>query len=770
MIRIDKKTNIFNLIKNKDSTIDDFKKLYDISPEKFTVTSEDYGNILEHAENYKRNDLLEYFNTLNLDIDYDEGYIIYIFYDKAEKVENALKNIDLRKLSDEAQEQIINIINSMKETEKILRFYLIFNNPKGAIDINKEVKISGIKTPLIFLFTKREYLNILKDLVVKLHPNLNATRATGETILIYIFQNKNYEAAKFVLENGLDINKKVNGYTYMKYIYTTFVGDNNNKKKYLKLLVDHGLGIDTPVNNNNYSFLMMEIGNNNKELFDFLIDNGADINHSSSDLGTPLGISLLSNTTYFLKKLIEKGADVNKPIKRDQYSLLQLAIANFKLPLDIIKLILDSGANKEYKDLTVKKTALELANQNYNNDKEYYGKVIELLGGEILKTEKWKGFSRSDIEKFDIFFEKPFDWSCCPICLEYVERSDGCMYMAHDCAKTKHYYHKKLYDKFAYHMFQGSPKKVEWCTVCGRITENHKHYKLSVAEEPSKEKAVLNPEIQARLDRGDNFAFFDNANCIGFGGGGTEEKTARFRRLREYALELQEEVDKKEQDDILQELVEEVWNAPLIRNRKIKKILEDKKWNINVKEFPENKKNNTAKNNNANAPNIQFNGTKPTIVDDDCIILAEDDDANTQETNPKFHFHHETVGGIDHNGIYICQKDLAKAIEIKNAEFGLEDFGKCWWDQCEGVLHPEELKGIIPEVLYNDYRKKFNKKMAQKGGTRKDKKEGKKERKRKTRKINNQYGGNIESVLYELSDGTCSPHNWTRDGKLRNLK
>jgi hypothetical protein len=304
-------------------------------------------------------------------------------------------------------------------------------------------------------------------------------------------------------------------------------------------------------------------------------------------------------------------------------------------------------------------------------------------------------------------------------------------------------------------MYQGSPKKVEWCTICGRITENHKHYKLSAAQEPSKEKAQLNPEIQARLNRGDNFTFFDNANCVGFGGGGTEEKAARFRRMREYALELQEEVDKKEYNDVMEELIEEVWNSPLIRNRKIKKILEDKKWNINVKEFPENKKNNTAKNNNANAPNIPFNGTKPTIVDDDCIIFAEDEDTNTRETNPKFHFHHETVGGIDHNGIYICQKDLAKAIEIKNAEFGLESFGKCWWPQCKGVLHPEELKGIIPEVLYNDYRKKFNKKMGQKGGTRKMKK---------------QRGGDVESVLHELDDGTCAPHNLSRDGKVRNLK
>ena len=72
--------------------------------------------------------------------------------------------------------------------------------------------------------------------------------------------------------------------------------------------------------------------------------------------------------------------------------------------------------------------------------------------------------------------------------------------------------------------------------------------------------------------------------------------------------------------------------------------------------------------------------------------MGEDEATNTLETNPKYHFHHETIGGIDHEGIYICQKDLAKAIEIKNAEFGLETFGKCWWHyNCKANLHPEEL-------------------------------------------------------------------------------
>jgi hypothetical protein len=52
--------------------------------------------------------------------------------------------------------------------------------------------------------------------------------------------------------------------------------------------------------------------------------------------------------------------------------------------------------------------------------------------------------------------------------------------------------------------------------------------------------------------------------------------------------------------------------------------------------------------------------------------------------------------------------------------------------------------------------------MARKGGR----------RGRSTRKIKKQKqrGGNEKSMLHELKDGTCDPHLWTRDGKLRNLK
>lgn len=669
-----------------------------------------------------------------------------------EVLKKAIKDVDLRTIDKKTIDNVIKAFLTDHRIDSILdKIYILVANPKGGIDVNSSFEGRYIIT--FFIYSKNAEL--FRRLADRYIPNINVKTKSGNTLLAETIAYENIEPAKVLVEHGADVDEKVDGYGYMRQLYGLELV---NSRPFYNLFLKHGIDIDQIIDRESeYNSLMSSISEGDKEKFDFYIDNGADVNQEARNEYTPLCIAAYSDkSTYYLKRLIEKDANVNyispgvfiKPddITIENASILQQCVYE-KRSIDNIKILLESGANKDHKETTTNKTVLEIAKDRYNTDKKYYEKVIELLNGEVPKKGLWKGFSRSDIEKFDIFFEKPFDWSCCPICLEYVERSDGCMYMAHNCATTGHYYHEKLYNKFSYTYGQ---TKVEWCTICGRITENHKHFKLTDANNPSKEKAPLKPEIQAQLNRGDNVAFFDNANCMGFGGGGTEEKAARFRRLREYALDLQEDVDKKQLDEAMEELIEEVWNAPLIRNKKIKKILADKRWNINVNEFPENKKN-TRNNNNSNTVNVPFGGRNPTKKDgEDCIIFGDDEEG--EASNPVYQFHHETVGGMNHDGIYICQKDLSKAVEIKCKEFGLEDFGKCWFSQCKGILHPEELKDIIPEVLYNEYRKKFNNKMTKKGG------------RRTTRKIKKQRGGNVESssarksILHELKDGTCTPH------------
>ena len=674
-----------------------------------------------------------------------------------EALKEGIKDIDLRTVDKDIINKILKKISarSAADVENADKIYILITNPKGGIDINSKI----YNNYLLEWFINTDDVGKFKHLIENYNPKFNIITTHGirlGTKLLYscIYYDR-YNVAELLL--GYMTIHRTDG--LMKYLYTK--NSMNDAADFYKLFIRRGLSIDEVIDKNTgYTSLMQSIEQSRKDKFDFFIEQRAYVNYLTKDNYTPLRIAIIhsKNNTYYTKKLLENAADVHfifpKITMEDgtifqNLSLLQEVIYEGH-NIENVKLLLEYGADKNHKETTTHKTALDIAKDKYENNKKYYRDVIKLLGGK-METELWKGFSRSDIQKFDIFFENPFDWSCCPICLEYIERSAACMYMSHNCATTGHYYHEKLYDAY---MYDYGKKQVEWCTVCGRITELHKHFKLTDAKNPNKTKAPLKPEIQAQLDRGDNVAFFDNANCIGFGGGGIEEKAERFRRLREYALTLQEDVGKKNYDDVMEKLIEVVWDSALVKSEKVKNILKNKSWNINVTAFPENKKNTRNNNSNSNAANVPFGGRVPTVIEGgDCIIYADDEEG--EASNPTYQFHHSTVGGKDHDGIYICQKDLAKAVQLKCKEFGLEDFGQCWFSPCKAILHPEELKGIIPEVLYTEYKKKFNKKMVAKGG------------RRPTRKLKKQKGGDVKSVLHELEDGTCTPHNWTRDGKLR---
>ena len=367
-----------------------------------------------------------------------------------------------------------------------------------------------------------------------------------------------------------------------------------------------------------------------------------------------------------------------------------------------------------------------------------YKSNIDILRKKVNKTfgssAPWNGFTQSDIEKFDtIFEEQATEYALCPVCIRYVERSEACMYMKHNCTETPGFYHKKLYDKF-----KNDEGYIGWCTICNRITKGHRHYELS----SSSVKGM--PELE---EPGDPF----EKDCRKTSnGGGLPEKLARFRRFREYALELQDEVGEKSEKDALEELVEETWNAPLRReNKLLKRIAETKKWNINTERFSKN----VATTNNLNAPNIQFNGTLPTEIE------KGRNNVMMNENVPILYFHHKQDGGeIENHGI--TRETLEEFIKDKTKNFGEESFGFCcmYPGACDSKLHPAEIKGQVPAELYEDYRKKFNKKfksmsggselfteaadavcvLVKRGGTRKVKKVKKvKNRRRKTVKKRN---------------------------------
>ena len=299
----------------------------------------------------------------------------------------------------------------------------------------------------------------------------------------------------------------------------------------------------------------------------------------------------------------------------------------------------------------------------------------------------WKGFTQSDMTKLNTIFDDnqriANDYALCPVCLQYVVRSDGCMYMKHNCSDTGSLYHHTLYT-----MYKNDEGLVAWCTICGRISAGHRHYELGAAT--SSVKLPLRKETS-----GDPFA----TSCRqGHGGGGLDEKMMRFRRYRQYALALQRKIGSIKEQDAWNTLVEQTWNAPLqLYEEEINAIKTAKKFGNNTN-FP------------ANSTVVEEEDTR--VYPDMPLVkplptLSEGPYPGYPGNVSLITFHHQP----DHT---IPVEEVVDYIEEMAPSFAHEHFGDCiaWGDGCGEDIHPLEIKDIVPADVYEVYRKNFNKKFA----------------------------------------------------------
>ena len=390
----------------------------------------------------------------------------------------------------------------------------------------------------------------------------------------------------------------------------------------------------------------------------------------------------------------------------------------------------------------------------------------------------WKGWTRADLDRFNsVFFENPNNMSVCPVCFKYTERDNGCMYMSHRCLEEQQrhggFVHKELYEK--YKMVSADPyfnNKIEWCTICGRICKSHSHYELLPPFVANPKLIYINPENNDIPDP------FGNECRGAWGGGGLPEKVARYRRAREFALELQGQIDQITEEEAMKQIIEEMWVAPIARyERRVQKILEERKYNIPNTNFPADVAPAPAAANahaNVPAPNVQRPqanrndpALRPTVIEAPELtdVLTLDDILK----GIKFH-HRKPDGTIYHHEAPIGRpgfiawfgpdgQDIARS-------FAIEEFGHCYERDCNAIWYPQELEPFvdtaeeekfIPRDLFETYRQNFNRHMPARlaqapaqGGYR---------RKHKTRKVKGnkrkQRGGQPHNMFLELETAQC---------------
>lgn len=483
-----------------------------------------------------------------------------------------------------------------------------------------------------------------------------------------------------------------------------------------------------------------------------------------ANLDIALYPAISTNDSESLRILLEAGANPDQIMNDGEYTILNAAI--FSLCVECLQVLLDHGANVNlFADdgMTALLYAASIEKTIEPNEKQTLLKIIEMLvkagadvnavsaagkkledfttDEEILvivgKMEMWKGWTQADITFLNNIFTKEIrhsnnlgnvpkanDYTLCPVCLKTTERSDGCMHMAHDCSALPGFYHKGLFERYK------SQGKIHWCTICNRIGfglgTHFEHYTLDLARNPIPAKA------------GPSMVFdVDCANRSG--GGGLPEKFHRFQRLRQVAFQLNKPrfLGKKSRKEILEKLVEAMWDAPLVENPEIEELWEEQRWNIPNTAFPAPVSTNASNNTNIPTPA----GVQDPIVHP--VATNNYTNAITSDTENIVQFRHtdasDTLRLHDQPGQQISQENFADWLKYRMGNYSDSRFGYCWQyipeaeraratptdraNLCTAKLWPHEIRVALglsenPEAgenkeyrqLYEGYKKLFQRK------------------------------------------------------------
>jgi len=461
----------------------------------------------------------------------------------------------------------------------------------------------------------------------------------------------------------------------------------------------------------------------------------------------------MATFTQLFKSLIDHGADINKfaEFEDDDNKLTlfqKIAVKEFSC----VNPNLDSREEEEeYHKLLRLLADNDISMIDPNTGKNIYKEEPEKMVEEVKfffdvyfeheepkEIKPWKGFSYEDVEKFKDFLkaeneldedvkENIKNFSFCPVCLDFVMRSDGCMYMTHTCSKQRR--NDAIYKRFS------DSKGITWCTYCGRACKDHRHIARSVLPDI---KGAIPLAKEVSTENGD-FRFFDK-DCINSGGGGSNEKKQRILSLLKYACIMQENIDNFTYNDVRNIIIEGVWNDA------IEEVNLSGPQEFDFSCFPSESAGPKEKEPEEVIPDVNRPADEKDLVpikhdNGDCIIEGGPHD----DHRPTWEFvHKQPDGTVYHHTNYICGEDLEEFLKTRGPQDAT--FGMCWEPTaCKAKLYPEEIKDIVSPSFYDVYKRNFNDRFSE------------------------QKGGASENFLYpvEMDTALCAGPNKKTGGKRR---
>jgi ankyrin repeat protein len=274
------------------------------------------------------------------------------------------------------------------DIETISNFYKFTNN----LEIVEEQ--SGM-TPLLAAAEKGNFsivyilLGLGEKSGSKKKAEINARDKLGNTALEYAIIQKNFEAAKALIENGADINEKTFKQatlthlivmeqdldlvkTAIKHGADVNAVDNYGEpplfyaitqKKIIELLIENGSNIDT-VNNAGDTILHKAASSDNFELLKYLVEKGADLHVKNKSNATPMHIAAEKGNLEIVTYCINNGLDIHAKT-RNRNLLYNAALSSNS---NLVKYCIENGveapSDGKFYELIIKNHSTAFSNNN----------------------------------------------------------------------------------------------------------------------------------------------------------------------------------------------------------------------------------------------------------------------------------------------------------------------------------------------------------------------------------------------------------------------
>jgi ankyrin repeat protein len=265
------------------------------------------------------------------------------------------------------QEKVDLLLEAIDEEDEKLFNYML----KQGVDINGTSSEGW--TPLGY--AAREGKLSFVEVLLEKGAKINQVTRDGHHPLLAAAGEGHVEIVKLLLAKGASANVKQEGNTAL------FVAAREGHTAIVRLL----LPLNPPLKGEEkVDLLLSAIDENQQELFEYWLSQGADLNGTGRDGWTPLGFAAEEGRLVFVKSLIAKGANINYPSKDERMPYLAAAGEG---KLAVVEVLLEAGVKADQSSENGT-TALSMA------AREGHGHVVDYLlskGANVNKanSEGW---------------------------------------------------------------------------------------------------------------------------------------------------------------------------------------------------------------------------------------------------------------------------------------------------------------------------------------------------------------------------------------------